>query len=65
MCLFEYYDWLASRIGCSGTEEWRKEMCLRIFIGKVRHPERYRDEWEDHHLVSQAYQDFSMYIPNK
>ncbi|CAH2048044.1 unnamed protein product [Thlaspi arvense] len=62
---FEYYDWLASRIGCSGTEEWRKEMCLPIFMGKVRHPERYRDEWEDHHLVSQAYQDFSLYIPNK
>ncbi|CAA7034233.1 unnamed protein product [Microthlaspi erraticum] len=27
---FEYYDWLGSQIGCSGTEEWRKEMSLPI-----------------------------------
>ncbi|ESQ46597.1 hypothetical protein EUTSA_v10000434mg [Eutrema salsugineum] len=29
---------------------------------KIEHPETYRDEWEDHHLVSQAYQDFSFYV---
>ncbi|CAA7034206.1 unnamed protein product [Microthlaspi erraticum] len=62
---FEYYDWLGSQIGCSGTEEWRKEMSLPIFLRKMKHPESYRDEWEDHHLVAQAYQDFSLYISTK
>lgn len=55
---FEYFDWLASQCGCSGTEKWRKEMCLTSFMRVMKHPETYRDEWEDHHLVSQAYQDF-------
>ncbi|KAG2302685.1 hypothetical protein Bca52824_031336 [Brassica carinata] len=59
---FEYCDWLASKCGCSGTEEWRKEMCLKTFKRKIEHPEKYRDEWEDHHLVSQAYLDFSFYV---
>ncbi|ESQ29135.1 hypothetical protein EUTSA_v10024032mg [Eutrema salsugineum] len=59
---FEYNNWLASKCGCSGTEEWRKEMCLMCFMRKIEHPEMYRDEWEDHHLVSQAYQDFSFYV---
>ncbi|CAA7034215.1 unnamed protein product [Microthlaspi erraticum] len=35
---FEYYDWLGSQIGCLGTEEWRKEMSLPIFMRKMKHP---------------------------
>ncbi|CAA7041584.1 unnamed protein product [Microthlaspi erraticum] len=63
---FEYNDWLASQYGCSGTEEWRKEMFLTSFMRKMENPETYRDEWEDHHhLVARAYQDFSMYISTK
>ncbi|CAH2048038.1 unnamed protein product [Thlaspi arvense] len=58
---FEYNDWLASQCGCSGTEEWRKEMYLTTGVRKREYPETYRDKWEDHHLVSQAYQDFSLY----
>ncbi|CAA7022613.1 unnamed protein product [Microthlaspi erraticum] len=58
---FEYNDWLASQCGCSGTEEWRKEMYLTTGVRRRAHPETYRDEWEDYHLVSQAYQDFSLY----
>ncbi|KAF3499460.1 hypothetical protein F2Q69_00040698 [Brassica cretica] len=58
---FEYFDGLASQCGCSGTEKWRKEMCLTSFMRVMKHPETYRDEWEDNHLVSQAYQDFSLY----
>ncbi|KAL9310409.1 putative flavin monooxygenase, FAD/NAD(P)-binding domain superfamily [Arabidopsis thaliana] len=58
---FEYDNWLASQCGCSETEEWRKEMCLANGVRKEAHPETYRDEWDDHHLVSEAYQDFSLY----
>ncbi|CAA7015004.1 unnamed protein product [Microthlaspi erraticum] len=60
---FEYNDWLASEYGCSGTEEYRKEMFLMSFMRKMENPETYRDEWEDHHhLVAQANHDFSLYI---
>jgi cation diffusion facilitator CzcD-associated flavoprotein CzcO len=58
---FEYNSWLASQCGCSETEEWRKEMYFATGVKKRAHPETYRDEWDDHHLVSQAYQDFSLY----
>ncbi|KAG2277336.1 hypothetical protein Bca52824_059891 [Brassica carinata] len=58
---FEYNDWLASQCGCSETEQWRKEMYLTTGVRKRAHPETYRDEWEDHHLISQASQDFSLY----
>lgn len=36
-------------------------MCLANGVRKEAHPETYRDEWDDHHLVSEAYQDFSLY----
>ncbi|CAN6856797.1 unnamed protein product [Brassica oleracea] len=58
---FEYNDWLATQCGCPGTEEWRKEMYLTTGVRKRAKPETYRDEWEDHHLISQASQDFSLY----
>ncbi|CAA7041579.1 unnamed protein product [Microthlaspi erraticum] len=46
---FEYNDWLALQYGCSGTEEWRKEMFLMSFMRKMENPETYGDGWEDHH----------------
>ncbi|VVB15186.1 unnamed protein product [Arabis nemorensis] len=58
----EYKNWLASQCGCSGTEEWRLEMFLTTIMRNREHPETYRDEWEDHHLLAQAYQDFSLYV---
>ncbi|KAL1187714.1 Flavin-containing monooxygenase FMO GS-OX-like 4 [Cardamine amara subsp. amara] len=61
MTQFEYNDWLASQCGCSRTEEWRKEMYLTTGVRKRTQPETYRDEWDDHHLVSQAHEDFSLY----
>ncbi|CAN8245242.1 unnamed protein product [Cochlearia groenlandica] len=62
MSQFEYNSWLASRCGCSETEEWRKGMYVETGERRRERPEKYRDEWEDDHLVSQAYQDFSLYI---
>ena len=56
---FEYDDWLAAQCGCPGTEEWRKQMYSEAWKNKRVHPETYRDEWEDDHLVLQAYDDFN------
>ncbi|XP_021901815.1 flavin-containing monooxygenase FMO GS-OX-like 4 [Carica papaya] len=55
---FEYNNWLAAQCGCRGIEEWRKEMYRASSRNKRLLPEIYRDDWEDHHLVSQAYDDF-------
>ena len=32
---------------------------------KRARPEFYRDEWEDHHLVLQAYEDFIKYTSHQ
>ncbi|KAA8521868.1 hypothetical protein F0562_012510 [Nyssa sinensis] len=62
---FEYNDWLAAECGCPPVEEWRKEMfsetAKNILGGR---PETYRDEWDDHHLVLQAHEDFGKYLSN-
>ncbi|XVF13332.1 hypothetical protein REPUB_Repub08aG0199700 [Reevesia pubescens] len=58
---FEYNNWLATQCGCPGTEKWRKQMFSAIFENRCRQPEAYRDEWEDHHLVLEAHEDFIKY----
>ncbi|WCJ25980.1 Flavin-containing monooxygenase family protein [Euphorbia peplus] len=61
---FEYNNWLAAQCGCEGFEEWRKQMYRISGDGRRHRPNTYRDEWEDDHLVAEAYQDFSKYISN-
>ncbi|KAF5729871.1 flavin-containing monooxygenase-related family protein [Tripterygium wilfordii] len=58
---YEYVNWLASQCGCSGFEEWRKQMFCESLKQRIAHPETYRDEWEDHDLILQAHQDFLKY----
>ncbi|XP_010546436.1 PREDICTED: flavin-containing monooxygenase FMO GS-OX-like 4 [Tarenaya hassleriana] len=58
---FEYNNWLASQCGCPEMEEWRKEMYLVTGLRKRARPETYRNEWDDHHLVSEALEDFALY----
>ncbi|KAA8521876.1 hypothetical protein F0562_012810 [Nyssa sinensis] len=61
---FKYDDWLAAECGCPPVEEWRKEMYLEASKNRLIRPETYRDEWDDHHLVSQAHEDFGKYLSN-
>ncbi|XP_062026116.1 flavin-containing monooxygenase FMO GS-OX-like 4 [Rosa rugosa] len=58
---FEYDDWLAAQCGSPVSEEWRKQMYLAVSKNRRARPERYRDEWEDDHLVLQAREDFKKY----
>lgn len=57
---FEYDDWLAEQCGghAGRVEEWRKEMFDAARRKKLECPETYRDDWDDHHLLEQAYQHF-------
>ncbi|KAL6649022.1 hypothetical protein ACP70R_013246 [Stipagrostis hirtigluma subsp. patula] len=59
---FEYVDWLAEQCGHAKVEEWRKEMYDAASKKKVDCPETYREEWDDQHLLEQAYQDFQKYL---
>ncbi|PWZ52884.1 Flavin-containing monooxygenase FMO GS-OX-like 4 [Zea mays] len=61
---FEYDEWLAEQCGgghADRVEEWRKDMFDAAKRKKVQCPETYRDEWDDHHLLERAYQDFNNY----
>uniref|UniRef100_A0A7N0TKY3 Flavin-containing monooxygenase n=1 Tax=Kalanchoe fedtschenkoi TaxID=63787 RepID=A0A7N0TKY3_KALFE len=62
-CQFEYGDWLATKCGCHGSEEWRKEMYSQS--SKTRHekPGSYRDEWSNNQLFLQALEDFRKFLP--
>ncbi|XP_071723578.1 flavin-containing monooxygenase FMO GS-OX-like 4 [Rutidosis leptorrhynchoides] len=62
---FEYNDWLGAQCGYPGSEEWRKEMYILAGKYKRTRPETYRDDWDNDHLVLQAYQDFAQNIINK
>ncbi|XWS61955.1 hypothetical protein CRYUN_Cryun07bG0169100 [Craigia yunnanensis] len=55
---FEYNNWLAAECGCQGTEKWRKQMYAAASENRRLKPDTYRDEWEDHHLVLAAHEDF-------
>ncbi|XVE65041.1 hypothetical protein DITRI_Ditri07aG0150200 [Diplodiscus trichospermus] len=58
---FEYINWLASQCGCQSIEKWRKQMFYAAYENMRLRPETYRDEWEDHHLVLEAHEDFTQY----
>lgn len=53
---FEYDDWLAAQCGHPPTEEWRKLMYESTSMNRIARPEKYRDEWDDDHLVARAEQ---------
>lgn len=61
---FEYNAWLAAHCGCPADEEWRKQMYYSTSKNRSARPGSYRDEWEDHHLVLQAHEDFIDYTSN-
>ncbi|CAN6460757.1 unnamed protein product [Victoria cruziana] len=55
---FDYDDWLATQCGYSKVESWRRKMYDATSKRKRAKPETYRDEWDDHDLVSQAQEHF-------
>ncbi|KAH9313939.1 hypothetical protein KI387_022566, partial [Taxus chinensis] len=51
---FEYCDWLADQCGCAHLDDWRKEIYEGTTRNKVKHPQTYRDEWEDQYWLEIA-----------
>ncbi|XP_050226428.1 flavin-containing monooxygenase FMO GS-OX-like 4 [Mercurialis annua] len=58
---FDYDNWLAAQCGCECVEEWRKQMYISSSKRKRLVPDTYRDEWDDEHILLEAYEDFSKY----
>ncbi|PRQ18135.1 putative flavin monooxygenase, FAD/NAD(P)-binding domain-containing protein [Rosa chinensis] len=54
----EYADWLAVQCGSPVLEEWREQMMLTVAKNWLVRPKTYQDEWDDNHLVLQAYESF-------
>ncbi|XP_004299651.1 PREDICTED: flavin-containing monooxygenase FMO GS-OX-like 3-like [Fragaria vesca subsp. vesca] len=55
----EYSGWLAAQCGCPIlSEEWREHMILAVAKNWIVRPKTYQDEWDDNHLVLQAYESF-------
>ncbi|KAJ4713865.1 Flavin-containing monooxygenase [Melia azedarach] len=52
---YEYMDFLAAQCGCPGMEKWRKEMEYATMKNVIARPGRYRDEWDDDHLIEEAH----------
>lgn len=61
-CTFEYEDWVAEQCGKEKIEGWRKAMYLAARKNMADRPESCRDEWEDDHLLLEAYQNLSKYF---
>ncbi|XP_073000960.1 flavin-containing monooxygenase FMO GS-OX-like 4 [Typha latifolia] len=59
---FEYNNWIADQCGHLPVEEWRKEMYTATSKRRRAHPEDYRDEWDDDHLIAQAKEDFRKFL---
>lgn len=57
----DYIDELATVCGHPAMEEWRKQMSDMTLKNIRSRPDSYRDEWDDHSLVLQAYEDFHRY----
>ncbi|XVE65040.1 hypothetical protein DITRI_Ditri07aG0150100 [Diplodiscus trichospermus] len=56
---FEYINWLALQCECQDIEKWREQMIYATLENASLRPETYRDEWEDHHLLLEAHEDFT------
>ncbi|CAA7033326.1 unnamed protein product [Microthlaspi erraticum] len=60
----EYFNWITEQCGCLPVERWREqEHSLgddRIFT----QCDTYRDQWDDDHLIAEAYEDFAKLIQN-
>ncbi|XP_062027084.1 flavin-containing monooxygenase FMO GS-OX-like 5 [Rosa rugosa] len=54
----DYADWLAAQCGSPVFEEWRKQIMFAVAKNYLVRPKTYHDEWDDDHLVLQAYKDF-------
>lgn len=59
---FEYDNWLADQCDYPRIEKWREEMFYIGFKRIYAQSATYRDNWDDDHLIVEAYDDFLKFM---
>ncbi|KAF3496792.1 hypothetical protein DY000_02057834 [Brassica cretica] len=59
---FEYDNWLADQCDYPRIEKWREEMFYIGFKRIYAQSATYRDNWDDDHLIVEAYDDFVKFM---
>ncbi|ESQ35611.1 hypothetical protein EUTSA_v10007557mg [Eutrema salsugineum] len=59
---FEYDNWLADQCDYPRIEKWREQMFYIGFKRIYAQSATYRDNWDDDHLIVEAYDDFVKFM---
>ncbi|VVA91068.1 unnamed protein product [Arabis nemorensis] len=60
----EYFNWIAEQCGCLPVEHWRiQEYYLGLRL--CTQSDTFRDQWDDDHLIAEAYEDFAKLKQNR
>ncbi|KAL9860904.1 putative flavin monooxygenase, FAD/NAD(P)-binding domain superfamily [Arabidopsis thaliana] len=61
---FVYDNWLADQCDYPRIENWREQMFYKVFKRIQSQSSTYKDDWDDDHLIAEAYEDFVKFPSN-
>ncbi|ANM58707.1 flavin containing monooxygenase FMO GS-OX-like protein [Arabidopsis thaliana] len=61
---FVYNNWLADQCDYPRIEKWREQMFYKVFKRIQSQASTYKDDWDDDHLIAEAYEDFVKFPSN-
>ncbi|KAG7658202.1 FAD/NAD(P)-binding domain superfamily [Arabidopsis suecica] len=61
---FVYDNWLADQCDYPRIEKWREQMFYKVFKRIQSQSNTYKDDWDDDHLIAEAYEDFVKFPSN-
>ncbi|AEE34088.1 Flavin-containing monooxygenase family protein [Arabidopsis thaliana] len=61
---FVYDNWLADQCDYPRIEKWREQMFYKVFKRIQSQSSTYKDDWDDDHLIAEAYEDFVKFPSN-
>lgn len=61
---FVYDNWLADQCDYPRVEKWREQMFYSVFKRIHAQSNTYKDDWDDDHLIAEAYEDFVKFTSN-
>jgi len=61
---FVYDNWLADQCDYPRIEKWREQMFYKVFKRIQSQASTYKDDWDDDHLIAEAYEDFVKFPSN-
>ncbi|CAA0309950.1 unnamed protein product [Arabidopsis thaliana] len=61
---FVYDNWLADQCDYPRIEKWREQMFYKVFKRIQSQSSTYKDDWDDDHLIAEAYEYFVKFPSN-